>query len=729
MKTKLIFTAICLLLIMLSGCDRRNPHQPLPAEESTLQLSGEKFELAQTGEYEFIQTAAISTTEVHDALYAWRITTSDEVLPQGLATDAEGWLYHYAAGADTSVPLDDNSCNRTIWTSDAIQNWTFASKNGQLNRIICKAEVRVKRPGRSEQRLEQVFRTDRLVSTQIIVPFNIGATVGTGFHASLREQVTDIFVEGMYAHHFMYRINTLDNALNVLQTGNWLSSIEGENIRELYLTGLTPNQTGEYTQLEVYVVSRQGVEEATHKTVHFRVNGNFHPGALIYHKLVSALGQHHYSYSNSGYPSSFFFTNGNNRYNNHLFRSGNNYCAITSPDLVLRLAFGFRGQYGTINLSGSTVNNDDPFDSLINLCLDELTSIPYYSGIRYFDLRMNGMPFPDLFPYGTTSIITRPDNSQWRRVRYNGAGALTVNLRYPGAGTYHIQASVVDEQGVYDPTPAEMTIELENLIGDAERSGILIVDDDSHHTIFAPEDVVDSIYEQITPTAYGPVDEIDIRSTDIYYDIRYRRLSSNLLQQYKAVIFHTDNPTQTSFLSQEIDALTIYLNTGGKVIFSGGSNLTSQLTNITQISSHLYVNLMGPNAALVPYSLTNSIFSKPYIVGAISETGYLNDIPLNLTDPFCTILNTVQGLGTVTYFMDWYGNSHLYKFDCKQPSTENYAPSQETYDFLITKHVAVRNDLAGGGKLVLFGFPLSYMDTTAVTTALSALLNNLFNGN
>jgi len=712
-----------ILCLFLFSCDRRTPTQ-VDAESSVLQFTGEKISLPGSAEYQFRQTAILQLDAGEDNLFAWRITTTDSLLPEGVVADPEGWICFYANGADTSVPLDAPNCQTTIWTSAAQQEWTFGSVDNKLPRIVSKVEVRVRRPGAQEITYEQNFRTDRLISTSIIVPFPNYATIGLGFQASLREQTTDIYVEGMYAHHYMYRLNTVDSDLNLVYEGVWQNSINGENIRELKITGLVPNYTAQYTQLEVYVVTRQGIEESTHKSVYFKVQTGFHPKTLIYHPMISALGQYHYSYKNDFYPPGFYYTNDNTLWNTNLFRNADSWCAINSPDLKLRLSFGWDGQYGFTMISYTTVTNY-PFDTILNQCLDETTGQNYFSRIEYFDLRMGGSPFPNVFSYGASTLVTHSDNTQWRRVKYTGEGAFNVMLTGLPDGIHIIEAAAVDDQGVYDPTPATMMLELNPYIEISNRSGILIIDDEHNNANFAPEARIDSIYYNILPTAYGSVQQFDIQEHFNMSDAQFRRLSASLLQQYDAVVYHSDYPTQTSNFSMEIDPITIYLNMGGKLILSGGSNIYSTIVAINQRSPLLMQNILSTTLAPNMTALTFNMVNKSYFVSAVAEYGNLNDVPLNLSRPVSLILNTRQGLGPVTYFSEGTGLAPLYKFGCKLPTAAAYPPTQAEYDDLITKHVALKKEIAGGGKFVLFGFPLSYMEEAPMAQALSTLINDL----
>ncbi len=720
--TSVRLSAFLVLVLLSFGCDRRNPAQPDTVPQ-TLQITGEKYPVPGSEEYSYRQTARLELECGENCRLAWRVATTDSLLPEGVVTDAEGWIWHYAAGADTSIPLSDPACRRTIWTSARQQSWEFLSSQGRLPRIVSRVEVKVRRPDSPESAYTAGFRDDRVISTLIIVPFSAGETVGTGFHASLREQVTDIYVEGLYAHHYMYRINRLDSGLNLIQSGPWLSSLDQEDIRELSLTGLEPDLSDRFTQLEVYVVTRQGVQEATHKTVHFRVQGGFHPGTLIYPQLTSGLGQYHYSYSNEKYAPEFYYSNDNLHYNTHLFGSSELYSAMNSPDFSLRLSLGWKGQYGTI-LSNSIIITDDPYHSLTNQCLDEDTEVNYFSRVTHFDLRLDGAPFPALLQYGPTSLVTHADNTQWRRFRSRQDGALNLMLGDLEDGTHSIQASALDEQGVFDPSPAELTLQLAPFIPYSARSGILIVDDDPHNATMCPDATVDAIYQNLLPETYGNIVQWD-RADNQVQDYEYRELSPLLLLQYKLVLYHSDNIGSGSNFFYELDPLAVYLDQGGRLIFGGGANVKSTIQN-TDISFHIWHDrFFGAGLSAQSNSVSNSAIANPYFVAALSENAGWPDVPLEQESSYLPFIASRHGVGGISYFNEGTGLTQLFRFGCKLPGTDAYSPTQEVYEALNTKQVALSRELAGGGKLAVFGFPLSLMEPAPMQQALAAIIGTM----
>lgn len=715
------------VLITLSlGCDKRNPLKPLNPVEGKLTLTGEQLPLPGSTDFTFRQTASWNENTEQGTLFAWRICTTDSILPNGMVTDADGWIYHYAAGADTQIPLSQPGTHRTIWTSTKSQSWEFNSQNQRLARIISKVDVKIKSADTISEVYTLPYRDDRIIASRIIAPFSYGATTGMGIHFRFQEHIQNIYVEGMYAHHFMYRLNIIDSGLNVLTHGEWYSTIDCENIRELLLTGnttpaLVANAADQFTQLEIYVVSRQGVEEDTHQTTHFAVATGFHPETLIYEQTLLALGQYHYAlyqdwhqtpfpgleYSETGYyPTALFNDNGANT-------------VINSTDFRIQLTWGWHGQFALLQPNNNIIVTDDPTDQLCNFTMDETSDVVYFASIDYFDLRLDNQPFPADGYFSNHQVVQHSDGTSWLRIPNTGLTSQNVILNNLASGTHTFAVSAVDSQGIYDPTPVTYTFRLDNYIFPALRSGILIVDDDLNNNAFCPDATVDQIYQNMIPTTYGEVVQFD-RSQSQYHDLWNRKIASTQLQHYKAIVYHDDYTIQTMNLPIDADAYSIYLANGGNMIISGGCNLYVCFQYLNLIPA-LAMQISGETGIENYHYLSSSMINTPYFVSALSDVPLYPDVNLETETSFNNLINTRNGLGSVTYFDDMPQNEMLYLFGCKLPGTDNYSPTQEMYDQLNNKPMGFRHS-NGSGRVAVFGFPLSYMQQVPMQTAMQQIL-------
>jgi hypothetical protein len=546
----------------------------------------------------------------------------------------------------------------------------------------------------------------------------------------LREQIGDIYVDGLYAHHFMYRLNLLNSDLEQVQTGEWHSSIDLPDIRKVLLNtqstpALTINDANSYTQFEVYVVSRTGVEQASPSSLYFRTLGTFRPKAIFYDEAIVGFGQYHYGLFNDRLPQAFYdqIPTGNNKYLRPLWKRGADLEAINSDDFKLHLRWGYHGQYGNITSNGITVTNDIIFGSELNWVLDDGTGFNYGSQISAFWLRLDGNPFPIQPQFFCPEVFIDAQYQQWLRVpNFNDAARHTI-LQGLSSGNHIVELKVEDNQGILSNTVSR-TVWLMPHKTPAQRSGILIVDNTPNHTSYAPEGIVDGFYQAVLPTQWGDLTEYAMDATS--YPAEITDLPASVIQDYRAVVIHQDNPNQMGNLDMMIDALDIYLADQGSVLISATQHLGSELQYLTEpgtaVANFLHYRL-GINDVNAVHFLGASLNYNPFFISALGVNG-MNDIPLNLSDAFSSLVNQRQGLSAITFFdpsvnLDW-----LYGLGCKPVDHPTYPPTQEQYDLYSSKYVGYKHSY-NGGKVAVFGFPLSYMEQAAVATALEDIISEM----
>lgn len=284
MKTLLRFLVNLAFLAMLVSCGKAVPTLPqtsagmLIFTEDKLPLEGD--------EYIYRQGISAGPAAPEAALFAWRIETLSGELPAGFCADSAGWLWFEAPGSNPEIPLSEAGPHRSIWTSQSSLSFDFASSEGKIADLVRSAELQIKSMDGQIKSHRSSFKSDRLLGSLINVGFANGANTGTGIEFGLRERIGDIYLDGLYADHFMFRVNILNYNLQLVSQGEWHSSLEMADLRRVRLNSstnpaLAVNALGQVTQFECYLVSRQGIEEATLQSVHFRVRGNFRPKARI----------------------------------------------------------------------------------------------------------------------------------------------------------------------------------------------------------------------------------------------------------------------------------------------------------------------------------------------------------------------------------------------------------------------------------------------------------------
>lgn len=715
MKLVQLLGMASLMGIALLSCGRQNPLQPDANPRPGIMFSEEKLVLPE-GEYIYRQNITCDTPAEQ---YAYRLTTLSGAAPAGWITDAGGWLLWRVPGANAQLPLSQPGDHRSIWTSNSSIRVDNPSAAGKISDLVKQVEIKHRDARGRINTLSSPFRTQRLISSSIGVPFSNGATTGSGTDFGLQEVIGDIFVDGMYAHHFMYRLNILNAALEVIQAGDWHSSLDRPDIRRVLLNAgtipaLLPNNDGEFTQFESYVVSRQGIEEATPKSVYFHAEGGFEPGTFLH--AMAALGEHHYGVDSFNYPNSHaFIPNQGIRSNSVLWNVENIPSAINSSDLQIYFQWGFHGQYGAWGMGGYYIT-DNPLDIELNTIVNQYGNV-YYTTITHYDLRLDGAPFPALSQFLAATQITDPNGDIWLRVPNLGFAARHCILSGLSDGIHTLQARSVDAQGVVDSSPSTRTIRLYPYVPPSQRSGILLVDDTAHNSTTAPENAINTFYANVTPDTWGPVTRVDIASSTP------QTLTPIQMQNHRAILWHADNHTATN-LQNNVDGLEIYLKNDGKLLLSSTSRLVQALDSMWRGAPEFCSQRLGLTEPGVVQILSSSYLTRPFFVSALGVSGR-PDIHLNLENPFNTMLTLRQGLGPVAYFEPGWGLDYIYSFGCKATDAP-YPPTQEQYDQYSSKYVGYKY-ISGNSGVILLGFPLSYMLQSDVSSALPLMLAELIN--
>jgi hypothetical protein len=711
MRSTIYAIAVLFICLVLLSCGKQNPLAPPATEvQQGISFTDDKLPIANG---EFIYRQGIHITGMDSAVYSYRLSTLSSNLPEGMAADEDGWIYFPASGYATDTPIGEAGANRTIWTTQTQLNLEYHSAGAKLHDLVTKVEVRVKAEDGTITTIESPFKSDRLISSSIFAPFNSGATTGMGIEFNLREN-GDIFVDGLYAHHFMYRLNTLDSNLMVTNYGTWYSSIDSRDIRIVQLNnnttpalGVTPQNA--WTQFESYVVSRQGIEEASTHNVYFRAVSGNKPVAKVFPETLVGLGDYHYTITSNTNVSAFYNQIPSNtaEKNRQLWSNENAYHAVNSQDFKLHLRWGYRGQY----------SNDNPFGTEMNLCYNE-QGYNYFSKITAFDLRFDGTPLPSNSGFVNPVIVTHSDGSTWLRILNLLDSCRHVTLSNLSNWSHQFQVCAVDIQGVYSE-PAAVSINLIPYKPFNQRSGILIVDDSPNSTTYSPEQTVDNIYNSIIPNTWGAVTTYDIAESGT------TTIAPGfiMLQDYKAVVWHSDNPSSSANLLPNIDALDCYLAHSGNLVLSGTNRLYTTITDIgSAYPVFIYHRLGITNNASCGY-VGNSITTNPFFVQANGLNG-LGNVSVETDASFCSLVNTRKGLSIVTYFNPDLGLNFLYGFGCKPVNSTAFPPTQEQYDMFSSKYVAYKYSQLGA-NVVVFGFPLSYMKQTELSPAIQNILGGI----
>jgi len=678
-----------------------------------------------------------------------------------------GWVLHYKPNANQDLPLNDPNSRRTIWTSAkyAVINLPAADENGNPRTQESTFEVIAidnrggitpvhplypKRSIAWRNFKSTAARPTCFLSTTKGNPN--GEEVGSGIRLSftMKDDLNPSVPAIPYKFEFkILKLSPQDSSITY--QSEWYDtsiSPNDTNINRFLLTRSTNpslsydivnGDTLSITKVLARAYNMGGVTSVpdTFSTILFMVKAGFRPKTLIYDKRCYALGQNHYvdyfdEFSAEVMP--FTITSGTNRYATHFFVDlDSTLIAINSPNIKVWLRWGWHGEYGKILASGDFVATDDPYDRKIDYLLDRYTNKNYYSEITHFDLRVDGQPY-NYAPLANdpNAHIVDEDGKVWLRLPLYSPVRQSLVLTSLSSGPHTFEVRCVDLQGEVDPIPAVFTFSLADNIPIANRNGILIIDDDPHQQLVAPDNIIRDKYEEMLADYNGPKVFIkrttDTESGDTHQDLDLRHFSPSDLQKYKLVIYHNDNFQSSGNLKLENDGLTLYLRSGGNLIISSTNSLAQNLEAFVNATQKTFVSFLGVYYEKPPANiLSNSLTIRPFFQQALGQNGYpdvnLQYSPAN-EPSFVSLVNDRQGLATITYFPKISVNATaIYKMGIK-PVGSPYGPTQEQFDRYNNQIIGIRC-VTGNSHCYTFGFPLSYMYTPEVKTMMNKILSEV----
>ncbi|NLK49676.1 MAG: DUF748 domain-containing protein [Candidatus Cloacimonetes bacterium] len=662
-----------------------------------------------------------------------------------------GWVMHYMPNANQDIPLDNPEARRSIWTNKkyATINFPAADVNGEPMIKLSKFEV-IAIDNRGDITQEAAWRKFQATSARPRCFISTtqgnpgGKEVGSGIRLSFAMEDYDPFIpQRPYKYEFkMLKVDT--DTLDIAGTEtDWFNTVNSDDpdIETFLLTrhtnpGLTYDivdgvlQTRTRVQARVYDMAGVISTVSDSTSILFAVKDGFRPKTLLYDQKSYALGDSHYQDYEEDNPADvlpFTIVGGETRLATHFFFDlDDNYSAINSTNMKVFLRWGWSGEYGTVNISGSTNPTDDPFDLKIDTVLDRDTGANYFSEITHFDLRYDDMEF-EYAPYANDPSRYKidPDGKKWLRIPLYSPMGQTVVLtsNKVSNGLHKFEVRCVDLQDEVDPIPAVFNFSLQPPKPLAQREGILIIDDETDTP--AMDAGIDSNYSYMLSDYAGSI--TTIKYADLPKDYRHRRLSPSDLQNYKLVIYHSDRSTEGGNLTYENDSMSLFLNQGGNLVISHTSKLPGILQGFVSLRQKTFLGQLGLMYANDNVQeLSNSLIQRAYLQKAVGDNGYPDArVAFGDDNPSINALvNLHNGLSAISMFKNDLGsrpgNSFIYKLGSKPVGYHMSPPTQEEYDLYNNRPIGLRHTNAHS-KTWLFGFPLSYL----VRDDAKALMNKI----
>ncbi|MDY0299220.1 MAG: hypothetical protein RBQ66_05255 [Candidatus Cloacimonadaceae bacterium] len=738
------------------------------------------------------------TSRIEDNLIPDVILNSNSLL----GSSKEGWVIHYKSGATQEYPLDDPRASRTIWTSQkyAVINFPAADSLGNPDSRISFFEViaidnrgdivakSAWRKLRAQSNIPECFLTTTKGNPE-------GEDVGTGIILKFTMKERNPFITSD-AKSFSFRIQKINELTNEIESQtDWIytDSDNDPSMDEFLITAKTnpplePDYTEDGTFLGtitrvvgraenlagVYSDENEETEGGVRvSTVEFKVKPGFKPRTLLYHKKIYGLGDYHFEdyndINNNVDPAPSFLSGGGIKYGTGLFRENLEtddglqtvYSVVYSSNLKVYLRWGWWGEYVKDNGEYFThVDADNSyFDKKADVVLSDNSSssspVNYYSEITHFHLRYDNEPF--YFPAFSDPeyFVTDDDGTTWLRVPVSSplrqSIVLTSDNLSPGLHRFEVRCE--DTQEEYSDEPAVLDLYVHPSTPPSQRQGILVVDDDIDHVRYSPETDVDEIYANMVSGLGLSADQVQYvdyngnDSTPLPEDFRKRRLSYGLLQNYKLVLYHSDNPNGVGNLKFDIDALTLYLRNGGNLMISHSNRFRENIEGISiklrnsetdgYLTPTILLDAMG-----IPrdpqFSELGAINTHSFMIEANGQQDF-PDINLRYTDEDLTevwinpAVKNYQGLSAVAYFNEEDGipqhhGESIYTLGCKPVDYPVFPPNQEQYDQYSGRTIGMRkvndNNFLNS-RSYLFTFPLSYMELEDSKNLLIKVWNEL----
>jgi hypothetical protein len=722
------------LIVVVSSCSFHNPTEENSNMSSGIFIfRGETIEQSSANDLIYRQQLDIDLDNLEE--YRLRIHTFSGDMAKELEIDAEGWY------------LIDGNC----WLHNTQLEFDFAIEAGKALDAIEYIEIEYRD---KDQIAGNLLVSDRrILGTHILVPAT-GLEVGNCYQFKVSESISSLLTDGMYAHHFMYRLNITDLEGVIQTTGDWHNSLTQLDIRVLNLSNnsepaLEPLGEEELYQLEVYVVTRSGyVDSDNPASVSFSCSGEVNqPETLIFNGTMPGsdfeidyryntcwvLGEYHYNLEEPAFLTAYNdlpqgMINGELHYATPFnINLAGEYTLIGSEDLKVYLEWGYWGQYGSKGQNTYDITNC-PYDDEINKLVNPDGTTDYSAEIDYYEIQLDGAaPATDF--YGSAAEEVVPD---WLRIRAFHPDSEKIMLEGLAAGEHLFRVRAADNFGNIDTEPAEFSFNIYEYIEPEERFDLLVLDLDADSNL-APDSIIDSIYTEALSGYPGNVVQIDLweqslssqeiitNNSMLNFDEMF--LARSDLLTYKWIFIHQD---KCSGVMPDVIIPDLYnIHTQrSNLIFSAGSYLinlyNNALSHPTGKSELVFENYWGIELSEEEINIecvSQSPITKPYLIGA-NPTGEMSYLGLMLPS-WHDLVNFTQGLGPCCIFHDTgISAEFIYQYDCKPVDAETYPPTQEDYDYLNGKPVALYNNYENS-EAWIFGFSQSYMEPEG--------LQNMFN--
>ncbi len=591
-RKKIIFFALLVtLLFVLSSCGRRGDLNPNAEPIIYITSYGGVDSLAAVGDSILFQQTVY--WEAYDSdgwveAFAYRILNEDGMAistpgkefivndenANGITDLDEGWVLHYEAGADETIPLNNPYAQKTIWTDEVRAEINFPANGEQMfdpisgeplldendnyiySPVTSIFEIKcIDDRGDESQIFRRYFKSTSktpailgIESTQGPID---GKRIGTGVVLKFRISDKDPLI-GDEPNYFLFKlqiINTEGDTLNVANGGypdEWFSTQFQDEVTEFvlipeeaagednlgpYIINNTPDPDNEdafldSTFLTVIAYDLAGIPSQS-RTITFAVKEGFYPGSLIYCGFdpngdglpsytfndIFAIGKYHYSFRKADFLSTIDVPE-------ETTANGYHY--------AIPLWMDKNGDFTAINSPNLKIYMHWGFQGeygVIGQSTTTTTNSPFNQRVGIVldentqEIYFSELKYFDLqldgepyhYPPLAGVVDTYYDSlGGWTRIPVGAEIDQNTILFNLNSGEHTFRVRAVDLSNIGDPSPAEMKFIIVDPVEEDNKSGILIIDDDANTV--AQDALLDSFYLAALSDYVGTIDEFDLKS-------------------------------------------------------------------------------------------------------------------------------------------------------------------------------------------------------------------------
>ncbi len=591
-RKKIIFFALLVtLLFVLSSCGRRGDLNPNAEPIIYITSYGGVDSLVAVGDSIIFQQTVY--WEAYDSdgwveAFAFRILNEDGMAistpgkeyivddenSNGMTDLDEGWVLHYEAGADETIPLSDPFAQKTIWTEKVRAEINFPANGEQLldpitgDPLLDENDNYIYSPVTSIFEIKciddrgdesQIFRryfkstskTPAILGIESTQGPIDGKRIGTGVVLKFRISDKDPLI-GDEPNYFLFKlqiINTEGDTLSVANGGysdEWYSTLfqddvtefmlipeaaAGENNPGPYIINNTPDPNNEdafldSTFLTVIAYDLAGIPSQS-KTISFAVKEGFYPGSLIYcgfdpngdglpnytYNDIFAIGKYHYSFRKAEFVSSIDVPE-------EITANGYHY--------AIPLWMDRNDNFTAINSPNLKIYMHWGFQGeygVIGQATTTVTNSPFNQRVGIVldentqEIYFSELKYFDLqldgvaYHYPPLAGVVETYNDSlggWTRIPVGADIDQNTILFNLESGEHTFRVRAVDLSNIGDPSPAEMKFIIVDPVEQDDKSGILIIDDDANSNL-TQDALLDSFYMEALSDFNGTIDTYDLR--------------------------------------------------------------------------------------------------------------------------------------------------------------------------------------------------------------------------